>query len=168
MLSIEGIERLVEPVFEQLGLVLHGAELRREGRALVLRFVVDKGDKGARCVADSSSDDELARASEEVGALLDLENPIDDRYRLTIESPGIERELSNWRQMRYAVGERVRVVTRGEESRVVEGDLTCADDESRRIEVLTDAGAESIDFADVKSARTVYLWENETGQKRKF
>ena len=87
---------------------------------------------------------------------------------MTIESPGIERELSNWRQMRYAVGERVRVVTRGEESRVVEGDLTCADDESRRIEVLTDAGAESIDFADVKSARTVYLWENETGQKRKF
>ena len=158
MLSIEGIERLVEPVFEQLGLVLHGAELRREGRALVLRFVVDKGD----------TVDELARASEEVGALLDLENPIDDRYRLTIESPGIERELSNWRQMRYAVGERVRVVTRGEESRVVEGDLTCADDESRRIEVLTDAGAESIDFADVKSARTVYLWENETGQKRKF
>ena len=50
----------------------------------------------------------------------------------------------------------------------MEGDLTCADDESRRIEVLTDAGAESIDFADVKSARTVYLWENETGQKRKF
>ena len=166
MLSIEGIERLVEPVFEQLGLVLHGAEVRREGRALVLRFVVDKGDKGA--TGTGVTVDELARASEEVGALLDLENPIDDRYRLTIESPGIERELSNWRQMRYAVGERVRVVTRGEESRVVEGDLTCADDESRRIEVLTDAGAESIDFADVKSARTVYLWENETGQKRKF
>ena len=166
MLSIEGIERLVEPVFEQLGLVLHGAELRREGRALVLRFVVATGDKGA--TGTGVTVDELARASEEVGALLDLENPIDDRYRLTIESPGIERELSNWRQMRYAVGERVRVVTRGEESRVVEGDLTCADDESRRIEVLTDAGAESIDFGDVKSARTVYLWENETGQKRKF
>ena len=112
MLSIEGIERLVEPVFEQLGLVLHGAELRREGQALVLRFVVDKGDKGA--TGTGVTVDELARASEEVGALLDLENPIDDRYRLTIESPGIERELSNWRQMRYAVGERVRVVTRGE------------------------------------------------------
>lgn len=166
MLSIEGIERLVEPVFERLGLVLHGSELRREGRALVLRFVVDKADKASGGIGVTV--DELAHASDEVGALLDLENPIEDKYRLTLESPGIERELTNWRQVSYAVGERVRVVTRGEESRVLEGDLTRADSESRRLDIVTDSGLESLDFAEVKSARTVYLWENEMGQKRKF
>lgn len=166
MLSVEGIERLVEPVFEQVGLVLHGTELRREGRSLVLRFVVDRRDKQETGIGVTV--DELARASEEVGALLDLENPIEERYRLTIESPGIERELSNWRQIRYAVGERVRIVTRGEESRVVEGDLTRVDDELRQMEVLSGEEVETVSFADVKSARTVYLWENETGQKRKF
>ncbi len=166
MLNTEGIERLAEPVFERLGLALHGAELRREGRATVLRFVVDRADR--QTTGQSVTVDELAHASEEVGALLDLEDPIAERYRLTIESPGIERELTNWRQVRFAVGERVRVVTRGDESRVIEGDLTHADDETRRLDILTENGAESVGYLAVKTARTVYLWENEIGQKRKF
>ena len=164
MLSIEGIERLVEPVITSLGLVLHGTELKREGRDLVLRIVVDRANK--KDVSDGVTVDELAHASDEVGALLDLENPIDDRYRLTLESPGIERDLVSWRHYRFAVGERVRIVTRGEEAAVYEGELLAADDETRTIEVKTTDGTVKIDATQIKSGKTVFVWE--TGEKRKF
>lgn len=164
MLSIEGIERLVEPVITSLGLVLHGTELKREGRDLVLRIVVDRANK--KDVSDGVTVDELAHASDEVGALLDLENPIDDRYRLTLESPGIERDLVSWRHYRFAVGERVRIVTRGEEAAVYEGELLAADDETRTIEVKIADGTVKIDATQIKSGKTVFVWE--TGEKRKF
>ena len=164
MLSIEGIERLVEPVITSLGLVLHGTELKREGRELVLRIVVDRANK--KSASDGVTVDELAHASDEVGALLDLENPIDDRYRLTLESPGIERDLVSWRHYRFAVGERVRIVTRGEDAAVHEGELVGADDETRTIEVKVADGIVKIDATQIKSGKTVFVWE--TGEKRKF
>lgn len=168
MLSIEGIERLVEPVLTNLGFVLHDIELKREGRELVLRLVVDRDKREVR--EDGGwmgiTVDELAHASDEVGAMLDLENPIEERYRLTLESPGIERDLSSWRQFVFAVGEKVRVVTRGEDSAVVEGELLNADDETRTIEILSGGERVSVDTTRIKSARTVFDWVS--GQKRKF
>lgn len=166
MISTDGIERLVEPVLEGLGLALYGAELKREGRQLVLRLVVDR--RGKASAQDGVTVDELAKASNEVGALLDLENPIEERYRLTLESPGIERELNTWRQFEYAVGERVRVVTRGQESRVLEGRLMSADEARRTVAVETPEGVVEIEFGEIKSARTVFLWEEQSGQKTKF
>lgn len=164
MLSIDGIERLIEPVIEQLGLVMHGLELKKEGKELVLRVVIDRAVK--KSATDGVTVDELAHASNEIGALLDLENPIEDRYRLTLESPGVERDLQSWRHFKFAVGERVRLVTRGDDATVVEGELLSADDETRCVEVLTKEGRVSVDTTMVKSARTVFEWE--IGEKRKF
>lgn len=164
MLSIEGIERLIEPVADQLGLAVHGVELKREGRELVLRIVIDRANK--KSASDGITVDELAHASDEIGALLDLENPIEDRYRLTLESPGIERDLQSWRHFKFAVGERVRIVTRGDEASVYEGELLSANDETRIVEVMTKDGRVEIDTTTVKAARTVFDWE--IGEKRKF
>ncbi len=164
MMGIEGIERLVEPALAQIGLVLHGVELKREGKELVLRIVADRANK--KNAADGVTIDELVKANDEIGALLDLENPIDDRYRLTIESPGVERDLLTWRHFSLAVGERVRIVTRGEDAGVVEGELCAAHAETRVVEILTADGRVEVDTANVKSARTVFIWE--MGEKRKF
>ena len=164
MMGIEGIERLVEPVLTQLGLVLHGVELKREGKELVLRIVADRAQK--KNSADGVTIDELVKANDEIGALLDLENPIDDRYRLTIESPGVERDLVTWRHFCLAVGERVRIVTRGEDAGVVEGELAAADESTKCVEVLTTNGRVAVDTANIKNARTVFVWE--MGEKRKF
>ncbi|MGN1073043.1 MAG: ribosome maturation factor RimP [Bradymonadia bacterium] len=169
MLSIEGIERLVEPVLAQLGLVLHTAELTRETRGshgLVLRLVVDRAQKTSP--SDGVTVDELAKASEDIGALLDLEDPIDDKYRLTLESPGVERDLTTWRHFRFAVGERVRIVTRGENAAVHEGELCAALEDPARLEVLEGETRCVIPLETIKSARTVFLWEDYSGKKRKF
>ncbi|MBO5753483.1 MAG: hypothetical protein J6S69_07310 [Proteobacteria bacterium] len=164
MMGIEGIERLVEPALTQLGLVLHGVELKREGKELVLRIVADRAQK--KNATDGVTIDELVKANDEIGALLDLENPIDDRYRLTIESPGVERDLITWRHFSLAVGERVRIVTRGEDAGVVEGELCAADSNTKCIDVITNEGTITVDTANVKNARTVFVWE--MGEKRKF
>lgn len=164
MLSIEGIERLIEPVVKQLKLVLHGVELKREGKELILRITVDRAVK--ETPEDGITVDELAAASDEIGALLDLENPIEERYRLTLESPGIERELQTWRHFQFALGERVRIITRGDDASVTEGKLVGANDENRVISVETKTGTVEIDSTAIKSARTVFEWE--IGEKRKF
>ncbi len=166
MLSIAGIERIIEPALARLGLVMHGAELKREGRELVLRVIVDRAEK--KSSQDGVTVDELAVASDEVGAALDLEDPIEERYRLTLESPGVERDLSTIRQFRFAIGERVRIVTRGEEAEVVEGELKAVDENAGCIEVMANDGMKTIDTAIIKSARTIFDWDAGVGTKRKF
>ena len=166
MLSIDGIERLVEPVLTRLGLVLHQAELKREGKELVLRLTVDRADKKA--ISDGVTVDELAIASDEVGAALDLEDPISDRYRLVLESPGVERELTTIRHFLFARGEHVRVVTRGEDASVFEGILKDVNEETREILVETADSVQTIELGKIKSARTTFDWNAQIGTKRKF
>ena len=165
-MNIDGIMRLVEPVVGSLGLALYDAELRREGKQLVLKIIVDRAEK--KSATDGVTVDELAKASEEVGAMLDLEDPIAEPYRLTLESPGIERDLTTMRHFVYAVGERVRIVTRGENAEVVEGELVAADEEAGIVRVKTAEDEKNVDISTVKSARTVFLWEAQSGAKRKF
>lgn len=165
MLSVDGLEQLIEPVLNQMGLALHFVELKREGKELVLRIVTDRLDKESP--EDGVSIDELTDANHEVGAMLDLEDPIEDRYRLTIESPGIERDLSTWRQVRYAVTERVHVVTRGDDAKVVEGTLLRVSEDPKTL-VVDEKGAEvSIDYSLVKSAKTVFVWPSSGDNKTK-
>lgn len=156
MLSVDGLEQLIEPVLNQMGLGLHFIELKHEGKDLVLRIVTDRAEK--RSPEDGVSLEELERANREVGAMLDLEDPIEGRYRLTIESPGIERDLSTWRQIGYAIGERVHVVTRGDDATVYEGTLVRVEDEPKRLVLRVDAAEQTIDYLQVKSAKTVFVW----------
>ena len=166
MQSIAAIEQIIEPALTRLGLIMHCAELKREGRELVLHVVVDKADK--KSPTDGVTVDELAVASDEVGAALDLDDPIDERYRLTLESPGVERDLSTMRQFKFAIGERVKIVTRGEEAGVFEGDLVAVDEENRTIDVKMADGIKTIDGAIIKSARTIFDWDSKVGIKKKF
>lgn len=156
MLSVDGLEQLIEPVLKGLGLGLHFVELKHEGKDLILRVVADRLEKASP--ADGVTLEDLERANHEVGAMLDLEDPIEGRYRLTIESPGIERDLNTWRQLGYALGERVHVVTRGEQAAVYEGTLVCVEDAPKRLVVRTDGTDHVINYLDVKSAKTVFVW----------
>ena len=51
MQSIAAIEQIIEPALTRLGLIMHCAELKREGRELVLHVVVDKADKKSQPTA---------------------------------------------------------------------------------------------------------------------
>ncbi len=100
----EAIEAVAEPVLRAHGLVLVDLEVHRAGRRSTVRFFIDK--PGGVTIED------CRRFSEEVGDLLDVADLLPERCDLEVSSPGLERELRKERELRWAVGRRVRVWTR--------------------------------------------------------
>ena len=64
--------------------------------------------------------------------------------------------------------DRVRRQKRAQIKRLVEGVLENVGEDNGIISIHVDSGIKQIDVATIKSARTVYLWESQTGTKRKF
>ena len=100
----EAIEGVVAPVVRAHGLTLVDLDLRRGGRRIALRFYVDKS--GGVTIED------CRRFSEEIGDALDVSGLLTDTYDLEVSSPGLDRELRKDRELRWAVGKRVRMWTR--------------------------------------------------------
>jgi ribosome maturation factor RimP len=53
--------------------------------------------------------DDCARVSDQVSAILDVEDPITDRYRLEVSSPGFDRPLCTLAHFEAVVGQKVRI-----------------------------------------------------------
>ena len=117
---VEAVEALASPVLEAHGLTLVDLEVKGGGRRFLVRFFVDRsGGPGGVGI------DDCRRFSEEIGDLLDVSNLIPGSYDLEVSSPGLDRELRKDRELRWAVGKRVRVWTREpvDDRREFDGDL---------------------------------------------
>ncbi|MBX7160897.1 MAG: ribosome maturation factor RimP [Acidimicrobiia bacterium] len=107
--------------------------------------------------------DDCAAASNVVGAALEDEDPIRGRYRLDVQSPGLERPLRTEAEFGRALGTKVSVKRHGHAPLV--GTLASAD--GRGIEVATGDGAVAVGYDEVVRARTVLDWGgNARGKKR--
>jgi ribosome maturation factor RimP len=94
------IEDVILPVLGDHGLELVELEWRPRRPRSVLRVFVDK--PGGVGIGDCE------RVSREIGHLLDAEPVIEDPYDLEVSSPGLDRLLRSDRELRWAVGKRVR------------------------------------------------------------
>ena len=104
------IEQVVEPVLRGHGLELVDLDWRPHGPRGVLRVAVDK--PGGVGVGDCE------RVSRELGDVLDVAGLIEGAYDLEVSSPGLDRQLRRERELRWAVGKRVRCwLAGGEEVR---------------------------------------------------
>jgi ribosome maturation factor RimP len=99
--------------------------------------------------------DTIASASEQISRRLDLEEFTPGKYQLEVSSPGIERPLRSPKEFQRRVGERVKVKTT-EPAATYQGTLAAATE--HHATVTTDAGEVNIEYANVKSARTVFEW----------
>lgn len=79
------IQDLVLDSIEAMGFELVGIESQRAGRFLTLRLYIDK--EGGVTIDDCSD------VSRQVSAILDVEDPIADKYNLEVSSPGLDRPL---------------------------------------------------------------------------
>ncbi len=116
----------------------------------VLKVVVDR--------AGGVGLDEIARFTRGLSHLLDEHDPIKGHYTLEVSSPGIERRLRTAAHWRGAVGQPVKVKLRAgvAEDRRLTGTVADADEDAATI--TTDDGTTVVIYADVESARTVFVW----------
>lgn len=98
---VEELIEIVTPTLVDLGYELVDLEFKREGRDRFLRLFIDK--------PGGVTLDDCVEVSREVGALLEVEDVIDEAYRLEVSSPGIDRPLKRPADFERFAGERVKV-----------------------------------------------------------
>ena len=94
---------LLEPGAAALGFEVVAVELAGSGGSTVLRVYIDG--------PDGVTIDDCARVSHQLSAILDVEDPVPDRYTLEVSSPGLDRPLSKRRHFEQVVGSEVKVKT---------------------------------------------------------
>jgi ribosome maturation factor RimP len=112
------IEEVVQPVLRDHGLTLVDLEWRGHRPRGMLRVFVDKTG-GVRV-------EDCQRVSRELGDVLDAAGLIEEAYDLEVSSPGLDRQLRKDRELRWAVGKRVRCWLAGGEEH--QGRLVGVDD----------------------------------------
>ncbi|MFA5537784.1 MAG: ribosome maturation factor RimP [Gemmobacter sp.] len=94
---------IVGPVIEGLGFELVRIRLM-SGKSPTLQIMADRPGGGIIV-------DDCARISTAVSAVLDVEDPIEDRYTLEVSSPGIDRPLTRLKDFDMWEGYEARVET---------------------------------------------------------
>lgn len=103
----EQLYALIAPVVEAMECQLWGMDYMSRGRYTTLRLYIDRdaADGGVTL-------DDCERVSRQVGSVLDVEDPIGNRYTLEVSSPGVDRPLFSAEQYALYVGEEVSLKTR--------------------------------------------------------
>ncbi|MDG2915107.1 ribosome maturation factor RimP [Bisgaard Taxon 10/6] len=93
----QNLQEMLQGSVEDLGFELWGIECQRAGRFMTVRLFIDK--EGGVSV------DDCADVSRQVSAILDVEDPIADKYNLEVSSPGLDRPLFTLSQYERFIGE---------------------------------------------------------------
>lgn len=146
IVDLEKIEAIAERVAVGEGLALIDVELKGGRSNPLLRVYIDKpgGVSHADC----------ALVSEQMSAILDVEDPFPGRYVLEVSSPGLDRKLVKPREYQYFTGRRARIVLREplEEKKVLEGTLA-GFDEGRVKMGLENERIVELDLSNISKAR---------------
>jgi len=128
-MNVEKVGRIIQEATDLCQVELYHFEWLAGGRHNILRVFIDR--PGGVTVADCQ------RVSRELGVLLDVEDPIPQRYTLEVSSPGLDRRLYTLDHLRANVGREVdlklRRATAGE-PRKWQGTLAAVDDSAVTLE----------------------------------
>jgi ribosome maturation factor RimP len=92
---------MLRPAVEETGKELLGVEFISAGNHSVLRLFIDH--------ENGIDVDDCAEVSRQVGAILDVEDPISSEYSLEVSSPGLDRPLFDKAHFEAVVNETVEV-----------------------------------------------------------
>jgi ribosome maturation factor RimP len=143
----EHLIELLEPAIEAMGYELTDLELNVGHGHGMLRLFIDR-ESGIGL-------EDCEAVSHQVSGLLDLEDPITERYQLEVSSPGLVRKLVKPGHFDRFAGDRVRIRLKRmvEGRRRIQGRLIRRDGES--IIVKADDEECSISLDDIEVARLV-------------
>lgn len=136
---------LAEPVLAELDLELVELEFQREANGWILRLTIDT-ESGVTV-------DHCARVSRELGAIIEVEDLIDQAFHLEVSSPGLNRPLKKEEDFSRFQGRKAKVTTHEPlaKQQVFTGVIEKAG--SGIISLATDAGTVDIPFANIAKAR---------------
>jgi ribosome maturation factor RimP len=160
LMDTKALTQRFSEVLADLGLECLGVEFSPSQGQSTLRVYVDLLDAagGAQTERREVGIEDCEKASRELSALLDVEDPIPGHYVLEVSSPGIDRPLFSAAQFRAVAGQEVKVLLRAplEGRRRLRGKLVSVEGER----IVLDAEGMSVEFehALVESARIVPDW----------
>jgi len=96
------LNALLAPLIADLGLELVGIEFSPGRGGSLLRVYVDAPERPVTI-------DDCERASREISAALDVNDPVAGRYTLEVSSPGLDRPLFTPEQFARFVGQAVKI-----------------------------------------------------------
>ena len=148
MVDLERIREMAERVATSEGLHLVDVELKGGNSNALLRIYIDK--------AGGVSHADCALVSEQMSAMLDVEDLFPGRYTLEVSSPGLDRKLSRPSDFTYFAGRRVRVVLKEApgDQRVLEGRLAGFENGRVRLD-LGNQGLQELDLDNIRKAQLV-------------
>ncbi len=131
---------LLEPVVTALGYEMLGIEYFRQKDGSMLRLYIDN-DVGITI-------DDCTRVNHQVIGILDVHDPIKEKYFLEISSPGLDRPLFTLEQFQRFIGEKVKMKLREkvEERRKIKGVIKAVEETAV---VISDDGVDYLIPAEV-------------------
>ncbi len=97
------IETLIVPILDDFGYELVDLQYKKEGHSMALCLFIDK--------PGGITLDDCVTVSREVGAILEIEDPIKAAYRLEVSSPGLDRPLKKPADFERFSGQKIKVKT---------------------------------------------------------
>lgn len=146
--ELELIRTIAERVVKSEGLVLVDVELKGGLKNPLLRIYIDK--PGGVTHADCQL------ISEQMSAILDVEDPFPGSYLLEVSSPGLDRKLVKPSEFLHFVGRRARLVLREPvgKQKVLEGYLAGFDEGRVRLD-LGESGVAEFELSNISKAQLV-------------
>ncbi len=144
--DLERIRQIAERVAASEGLFLVDVELKGGRSNLLLRVFIDK--------AGGVSHRDCELVSEQMSAILDVEDLFLASYTLEVSSPGLDRKLARPAEYEHFTGRRARLVLREPvgEGRVLEGRLAGCDGGRVRLD-MGEAGIKELDFLNISKGQ---------------
>ena len=160
---------LIAPAVAACGVDLWGIEFLPQGKRSLLRIYIDKPvDENAEPILNEDGELEQGRGigvqdcvlvTQQVGAMLDVHDPISGEYALEVSSPGWDRPFFQLNQLPAYIGQQValRLIAAVENRRKFQAKLLSVDLENELIQVEVEGKhVLEIDSNNIDKANLIY------------
>ena len=165
----QALQDLITPAVQACDVELWGIEFIPQGKRSLLRIFIDKPiDENATPVITEDGEDEsgrgigvqdCVRVTQQVGAMMDVHDPISGEYSLEVSSPGWDRPFFKLEQMQAFIGQQValRLISAVENRRKFQAKLIAVDVANELIQVEVEKQQVlEIDSNNIDKANLIY------------